>query len=438
MPHASAFFLAALTVAYGHPCRGVELRATPDDYVAKISQLHAGDVLRLAPGNYAQGLSIVGLSGSAEAPIRVVAEHPRQPPTFVAQHGRNTISIVDSSYVEIDRLDLDGRNLDVDAVKAEGHARYADHITLFHLRIRNYGRDQQTVGISTKCPAWGWRIEGNEIIGVGTGVYLGSSDGSAPFVGGLIAGNLILNTTGYNVQIKHQLARPSLPGMPTGRQRTIIRDNVLSKGDASSTGEFARPNLLVGHFPIDSTGHDDEYLIYGNFIYDNPSEALLQAEGNVSIYNNVLMNPRGNALAIQPHYDRPRNVRIFGNTIVAKGTGIQLQGIEPGVPNIVVGNVVFADPAIIGHTASGNLTGAFDRASRDLRRPYSPVGKGLDVTPLRRLPTFDYQPFGDLPASAVTFDGRPRKRGSAGAYEADEKRARRGLALERKRDRPSE
>lgn len=64
---------------------------------------------------------------------------------------------------------LDGRDLPVDAVKAEGHADWAHHITLENLliRVRGHGNNQQTVGISTKCPAWGWVIRDNEIIGAG-------------------------------------------------------------------------------------------------------------------------------------------------------------------------------------------------------------------------------------------------------------------------------
>ena len=89
-------------------------------------------------------------------------------------------------------------------MKSERQARYAHHITLENLLIRGHGNNQQTVGISTKCPAWNWVIRGNTIIGAGTGMYLGDSDGSAPFVAGVIERNLIVDTIGYNLQIKHQ------------------------------------------------------------------------------------------------------------------------------------------------------------------------------------------------------------------------------------------
>lgn len=53
---------------------------------------------------------------------------------------------------------------------------------------------QQTNAISTKTPTWGWIIRGNTITGAGTGLYLGESNGTDPFIGGLIENNLIQNT----------------------------------------------------------------------------------------------------------------------------------------------------------------------------------------------------------------------------------------------------
>jgi len=97
---------------------------------------------------------------------------------FLASRGRNTISVLDSAYVTIANLLLDGRGLPVDGVKAEGRARWAHHITLEGLVIRGHGKKQQTVAISTKSPAWGWQIGGNIIEAAGTGMYLGNSNGS--------------------------------------------------------------------------------------------------------------------------------------------------------------------------------------------------------------------------------------------------------------------
>ena len=80
------------------------------------------------------------------------------------------------------------------------------------------GGNQQVVGISTNgAPTWNWTIRGNTIIGAGTGMYLGNSDGANPFVAGVIERNVVRDTIGYNLQIKHQAPWPGISGCPRGR-----------------------------------------------------------------------------------------------------------------------------------------------------------------------------------------------------------------------------
>ena len=71
--------------------------------------------------------------------------------------------------------------------------------------------DKDNCGVSTRTPTWGWMIRHNVITGAGTGIYLGNSDGSDPFVGGLIEDNLVQDPIGYCMEIKYQLGRPSVP-----------------------------------------------------------------------------------------------------------------------------------------------------------------------------------------------------------------------------------
>ena len=78
-----------------------------------------------------------------------------------------------------------------------------------------------------------------------------------------------------------------------GSDDYVIRRNVFSKSSNSSTGSLARPNLLVGHSPLSGTGVDDRYEIYGNFFFQNPTEALFQGEGNVALYDNLFVNASG-------------------------------------------------------------------------------------------------------------------------------------------------
>ena len=411
--------ILAATLSSQHGAAGAaEFRATPETYIAIVRALQPGDRLLLEPGDYETGLPVHSLHGTRERPIRIGALDPQRRPRFLGRTGHNTVSIVDSAHIELADLDLDGRNTAVDAVKAEGHARYAHHITLRNLHITGHGVDQQIVAISTKCPAWGWVIRDNLIVGAGTGMYLGNSDGSAPFVAGLIEGNVIRDSIGYNVQIKHQRPRPALPGMPLGKSMTIIRHNVFMKGAGSATDKLARPNLLVGHFPPSGPGAEDTYVVYGNYFFGNPTEALFQGEGNLALYNNVLVNPDGAAIVVQPHNALPEAVDVFSNTVLARGDGIRVAGGNPARLQRVRANVVFADRPIDAPDQRDNVVGAWSDAGAVLRAPHA-AGDDLDLRPRPgALPTLpaDALPGLDLPEVNVDYDARPRGRFIAGAF----------------------
>jgi len=415
----------AALVASGVAHAGSTYDATPDNYLRMLRALRPGDTLSLAPGLYSRGLPVHNLAGDPDHPITITGPVRGAPALFVAHVERNTVSIVDSHDVVVRNLVLDGRNLPVDGVKCEGHARYAHHITLENLLIRRHGNNQQTVGISTKCPAWNWVIRGNTVTGAGTGIYLGNSDGTAPFVAGLIERNLVVDTIGYNLQIKHQIHRPDIEGLPR-TSVTTIRHNVFSKA-AGDSPDAARPNVLVGHFPPFGDGVDDRYAIYGNFFYANRHEALFQGEGNIALYGNLFVNPYGDAIHIQPHNDVPKAVDIAFNTILAGGAGISvLAGFGSSTYHqTVVGNAVFAATPLDGGIQRGNLAAAFADADRYLMRPFADPGE-INLAPRALLTS----PDADAPNPAQLadwdrdFDGRPRTPGSIGAYASAETKPR--------------
>ncbi|WP_245725219.1 hypothetical protein [Nitrosomonas halophila] len=178
---------------------------------------------------------------------------------------------------------------------------------------------------------------------------MGNSDGSAPFIAGLIEYNLITQTLGYNLQIKHQQPRPNLAGMPAGDQVTTIRHNVFSKADPPRNPSSPRPNVLLGHWPLTGRGANDRYLVYSNFFYQNPQESLFQGEGRIALYNNLFVNHMGGAIRFQPHHDKPREIAIFFNTVVAKNTGIYHAGHnDPSLPiPWIANNAVFANRPLV-------------------------------------------------------------------------------------------
>lgn len=409
----------ALLVAAPDAAVAAAYQATPDNYRGLIGRLRAGDTLALSAGDYRYGLPLHNLSGAPGRPITIYGPERGPPATFIARPGRNTVSIVDSRHLVIRRLVLDGNNLPVDAVKAEGHSAWAHHITLDDLVIRGHGNNQQTVGISTKCPTWNWVIRRNSVIGAGTGMYLGNSDGSAPFVAGLIEHNLIVDTVGYNLQIKHQRARPAGIGLPEQRSMTVIRHNVFAKSNSGSA-EAPRPNVLVGHFPRDGYGAEDDYAIYGNFFYQNRAEALFQGEGNIALYGNLFVNEHRDAIRIQPHNDIPRRVVVAFNTVIARGVGVSVMQKEgaPFFRQRVTANAVFAGVPLAGGEQSGNVAAPMEEAAYFLKKPFAPLGE-LDLSPRRSLKDIalpDVDPDVPFPDWARDFDGQPRGRAVAGAY----------------------
>ncbi|MBI1285458.1 MAG: hypothetical protein GC183_14170 [Thiobacillus sp.] len=333
-----------------------DYRAESETYRDYVSRLQPGDRLLLEPGDYRRGLPLSNLTGTSGQPITIEAADPAKPPRFIARPGANTVSLVDVRHLVVRNLELDGRNVPVDAVKAEGHSHYADFVTLEHLYIHDHAASQQNVGISTKCPAFGWVVKSNRIEEVGTGMYFGDSDGSDPFMSGLIEGNRVSDTLGYNLQIKHQKARPA---EHSDRYDTVIRYNVFSKRTAVP-GPQARPNVLLGHLPLSGAGSEDRYLVHGNLFLHNPSEALFQAEGRVAVYDNVFINGSGDAIHVQPHNDVPRDMLIFSNTVLASGTGIQVRRPEE-TPHRqrVVANVIAASTPLRGGESLFNVELAY-------------------------------------------------------------------------------
>ena len=396
------------------------INATPSDYRSKIAALIPGDRLLLAAGTYTQGLPIHNKHG--EPGKCIVFEGPASGSAlFTGSNSWNIVSLKDSSYIAVRNLTLDGGALAGDGVKAEATAVSVHHVLIEKLSFRNFNRDYLHVAISTKCPAWNWVVRHNTINSTGTGMYFGNSDGYDEFVNSLIEYNLVYDTLDYNAQVKHQLTRSTSIGAPSSGT-TIIRHNVFSKETGSLSGDFARPNLLVGHWPLSGPGSTDIYQIYGNVFYQNPYEGLFQGEGNVAFHDNLLVNRLNDAVRIQAHNSVPRRMEIFNNTIVAAGYGIRIAGADPAYTQRVVGNAVFAGTPLSGGQQSNNVTGTQAAASTYLNNPTANLGSGLDLYPKTgqlQGTAIDYTPFSALLEWDRDFNSAPRIATYRGAYSGD-------------------
>jgi hypothetical protein len=157
------------------------------------------------------------------------------------------------------------------------------------------------------------------------------------------------------MQIKYQIARPTLPGMPEGPQATIIRNNVFKKsGRPSPDGN--RPNLLVGGFPEKGAGSNDLYQIYGNLLIDNPREALFQGSGRISFHDNVLIGGEPAAAVFRDHDLPLKMAEVFDNKIYSTHIGIEFDS-PARQGRSVFGNVIFAETPVagLGHGESRNI-----------------------------------------------------------------------------------
>jgi hypothetical protein len=330
----------------------LEIEANPANYLGAVALLGPGDILRLAPGTYRDCLELDGLHGTREQPIVITGPDDRGA-VFLAERcdgwtnrSRVVVKLSDSSWLILRNLEIDGEGRAVDGVEAGYGDTPVHHITLESLYLHDLGATNQENGISCFATAWDWTIRNNVIERAGTGIYLGNSNGRDPFIRGTIEGNVVRNTRGYSMQIKHQRERPEHEGTPPDGSVTVIRGNTFIKAAGSSLGEEARPNLLLGHVPLEGTGANDRYLVEGNTFLENQSddEPLFQAEGNVDFTGNVLFNSyRGACVWIRPHNDVPREIRVERNLFLCSGPAVVMQGGSLMHAQVARANVIFSD-----------------------------------------------------------------------------------------------
>ena len=356
------------------------IEADPFDYRVLKRELEPGQWLSLEAGEY-DILRVNDLHGTADAPIVISGPEEGDGEAVFLRRATNTIQIQNSSHVVIRNLRLDGTTADVgDAIQAR---QTSHNITLENLLIHDYA---PRIGINTSnsAPTWNWTIRNVEIRNASTGMYLGSHGGDNPFVGGLLEYNTIADTTGYNIQIKEQNGR-DYEGMPQDPQVTTIRHNRFIRAGVDS----ARPNLLVGHFPPDGPGSEDQYLIHNNLFFENEhsSENLFQGEGNVALYNNLFVNSEGGGgLNIMPHNDVPRDIYVLRNTFVTAGTAVRINNPNTDHHQRVSGNAAFSNNPF---ALDANVVEE-DNFSRD---------------ELQQAESYLVNPFGDLEALDLTPDG---------------------------------
>ncbi len=409
---ATAIFALALPVIGPRFAFAAQFKANPSNYRNVLRGLKPGDTVALAPGKY-PSLYLADLNGTTEAWITIQGPASGQPAVIAGVPNSNTVEIVNCSYLAIEGLRIDSRGISgAFGISVKGKQNRTHDIRIEGNTLVGQNGDQQTDGISTKAPTWGWIIRGNQIISAGTGIYLGDSDGTAPFVHGLIENNLIQDTIGYNLEIKDQISLPPVPGMPLEPTHTIIRNNVFIKDDQPSP-DGNRPNLLVGAFPQSGAGAQNLYEIYGNFFLHNHGEALFQGSGRISLHDNIFVDaPSDYAAVVLTRQNFPlRLAHVYNNTIYTSGQGIYF-GTPAVEADAVTGNLIFAASPIAGRMvqSSNNLVAPLAAAAEYLNAPSFVAGK-MDFYPRRgkcRGKALDLTPFQKDADYKLDFNGQPK------------------------------
>ena len=136
----------------------------------------------------------------------------------------------------------------------------------------------------------------------------------------------------------------------------------------------------MGGFPDTGAGSTDLYQIYGNLFFHNPREALLQAEGRVSIHDNVFVDGSFAAINVSSTKSPVKVAYVYNNTFYTPDYGVYF-GTTPTVDNSVTGNLFFSGGAIVGPaTASNNIADTFANAGLYVNAPSLTLG-AMDFYP---------------------------------------------------------
>lgn len=144
---AQVLFIGGLFVGSATTVRAEDIAVrTREELLAAAARARPGDRLRLAAGDFAGGVHLVGLRGDVERPITIEALDPKRPPRFVG--GGSGIHLTDPAHVEVRGLVFErqtGNGLNVDDGGTPDTP--AEGLVLADLVVRDVGPDGNCDGI---------------------------------------------------------------------------------------------------------------------------------------------------------------------------------------------------------------------------------------------------------------------------------------------------
>ncbi len=133
-----------------------------------------GDVIRVAPGTYPGGISVSGVKGTAQAPVKLTAADPRQPP--VIEGGASGLHLSGCSDMEVSHIKFTGAKANGLNLDDGGRPGSAKGIVLRDLIVTGAGPEGNRDGIKLsgvdgflvercRVEAWGRGGSGIDMVG---------------------------------------------------------------------------------------------------------------------------------------------------------------------------------------------------------------------------------------------------------------------------------
>lgn len=297
----------------------------------RIEDLEPGDLLRVGAGRWSvNSFFQVDLQGTASAPIRIVGA----PGAVLTRPnaGQNVINLGSStggatSYLMLRGFEVVGGSYGIRIQNV--NQLWIDRCHVHHVSAVGIGANSHdTTGLHIT------RTEVDHTSSTGEGLYLGGNNGSVVCRDGVFALNYIHDTGGSQgdgIELKG------------GSYNCLIAENIIHG--------TTYPGILVY-----GTQGNAVNVVEGNVVWDTESNPF-QVQGEAIVRNNLVFAKNGSALQSGPHQGLTTNLKVVGNTFIARDSEAAFLRSWSGQPGMVfANNVIYSETGESVHV-NGGLSG---------------------------------------------------------------------------------
>lgn len=373
-----------------------------DSLVKAVSALVPGDQLQIAAGTYSiNRMWDIRVSGTAEAPVWVVAEEGAQVIITRPDAKQNVVNVGQSGPVEYLCL----RGVEITGGSHGLRLGKCNEVWIDGCHIHHTGNVCLSANSANTRRLFLTRNHNHHGGGHGEGMYLGANQGEHIMSESVIARNHIhdcFGDQGDGIEVKQ------------GSWGNLIAEN----------------NIHDTHYPcitVYGTAGKPVNVIERNLCRRSDDHAM-QVQGEAIVRNNVLINANGAGFASTDHQGKSTNLQVLHNTIINTGHAFSGSSWDSRKGMVLANNVLYSRDknamnfpngksgvTIVGNVVIGD--GAKDGAS---------LGRGLedftqvtwnaqafDATPTSNAP-FEHADLQFMPES--DFFGRKRTKPISGAH----------------------